>query len=171
MQNGYDIGDSWGPSDFDARHRVAIRAAYELPFRWHPLLTGWRVAAVLQAQSGNPVNVVTSTSALTGIPNTVRPDLVGPISIIGDVERWFDTSAFAAVNRFGNLPRNAVIGPRFDTLDVSLARTIRMNTRMRATFQADVFNVLNRANYGQPGRIVGSPAFGVITKGAANNGH
>ena len=29
--------------------------------------------------------------------------------------------------------------------------------------QADVFNVLNHPNLGQPGRIVGSPNFGVIT--------
>lgn len=36
---------------------------------------------------------------------------------------WFGTSAFAAVNRFGNMPRNTVIGPRFDNVDVSIAKT------------------------------------------------
>ena len=34
---------------------------------------------------------------------------------------------------------------------------------MRAQVQAEVFNVLNHPNLGQPGRIVGSPNFGVIT--------
>ena len=51
------------------------------------------VAVLVQAQSGNPVNIVTTNSALTGVANTVRPDAAGPIAIIGSVDRWFDTSA------------------------------------------------------------------------------
>jgi hypothetical protein len=162
VQNGYDLEDSWGLSDFDARHRVAVRAVYQLPSGRHALLSSWQVAAVLQSQSGNPVNIVTSSSTLTGIPNTVRPDVTGPIEIIGDVQRWFDPSVFVVVNGFGNLQRNAVVGPRFDNVDVSLSKTITM-TWARVLLQADVFNVFNHPNFGQPGRIVGSPNFAVIT--------
>ena len=163
VQNGYDLPDSWGPSDFDARHRVAVWGVYQLPFGSHPVLGGWQVAGILQCQSGNPLNIVTSGSSLTGIPNTVRPDVTGPIEIIGEVGRWFDTSAFEVADGFGNLPRNAVVGPRFDNLDLSLSKTIRLGGRARALLQADVFNVFNHANLGQPGRIVSSPNFGVIT--------
>ena len=77
----------------------------------------------MQAQSGNPVNIVTSNSMLNGMPNTVKPDLVGPIHIIGSVDQWFDTSAFVAVNRFGNLARNAVMGPGFRNTDLRSRRT------------------------------------------------
>jgi len=163
VQNGYDIGDSWGPADFDARHRFVVRAVYELPFSAHAVLRGWQVAAILQAQSGSPLNIVTSNSSLTGVANTVRPDVTGPIQIIGDVNRWFDTSVFVPVNGFGDLGRNAVLGPRFDTLDGSISKTISLTAGVRAHLQADVFNVLNHPNLGQPGRIVGSPNFGVIT--------
>jgi hypothetical protein len=38
-----------------------------------------------------------------------------------------------------------------------------LTARARIQLQADVFNVLNHPNLGQPGRIVGSPNFGVIT--------
>jgi hypothetical protein len=163
VQNSHDVADSWGLSDFDARHRAVISAVYDLPSGAHALLEGWRIAAMYQAQGGNPVNIVTSNSTLTGVANTVRPDVTGPVAIIGDVNRWFDPSAFVAVNGFGNLRRNSVIGPGFANLDLSIARTIRMTARVRALLQADVFNVLNHANWGQPGRIVGSPNFGVIT--------
>jgi hypothetical protein len=163
VQNSNDVADSWGLSDFDARHRVVVSAAYELPSGAGPLLEGWRLAALVQAQSGNPVSIVTSNSALTGVANTVRPNVTGPVEIIGNVDRWFDPAVFVAVDGFGNLRRNSVVGPSFVNLDVSIARTVQLNGRVRAVLQADVFNVLNRANWGQPGRIVGSPNFGVIT--------
>jgi hypothetical protein len=162
VQNGYDVMDSWGPSDFDARHRFVVRAVYDLPFD-SPVVRGWQIAAILQAQSGSPLNVVTSNSTLTGVANTVRPDATGPIRIIGDVNQWFDTSVFVPVNGFGNLARNAVVGPRFDTLDVSVSKLVSLTAGVRMQLQADVFNVFNHANLGQPGRIVGSPNFGVIT--------
>ena len=159
----YDIEDSWGPSGSDARHRFVLHAFCELPFGSHPVLRGWQVAAILQAQSGNPLNIVTSNSSLTGVANTVRPDVTGPIRIIGDVNRWFDTSVFVPVNGFGSLSRNAVVGPRFDTLDMSMSKAIPLTSTIRAQVQAEVFNVLNHPNLGQPARIVGSPNFGVIT--------
>jgi hypothetical protein len=163
VQIGYDVADSWGPSDFDARHRFALHAAYETPSTRGALLRDWRVAAILQGQSGNPVNIVTSNSVLTGVANTVRPDVVGPIDVIGEVNQWFDPSVFVAANGFGNLRRNTVVGPRFDSLDMSLAKTLRYGPRVRTVLQADVFNVLNHPNYGQTGRIVGTPNFAVIT--------
>lgn len=163
VQNGFDLADSWGPSDFDARHRLVARAVYDLPSGSHSFLDGWQVSAILQSQSGNPLNIVTSSSALTGIPNTVRPDVTGPIEIVGDVQRWFDPSVFVVANGFGNLRRNAVVGPRFDNLDASLRKVIQTRWGARVLLQADVFNVFNHVNLGQPGRIVGSPNFGVIT--------
>jgi hypothetical protein len=163
VQNGYDIGDSWGPSDFDARHRFAFQGVFELPLGTHAVLANWQVAAILQLQSGSPLNIVTSNSSLTGVANTVRPDVTGPIRTLGDVNQWFDTSVFVPVQGFGNLGRNAVLGPGFATLDISVSKSISLTSRNRMRLQADVFNVLNHSNLGQPGRIVGSPNFGVIT--------
>jgi len=127
------------------------------------MLRNWQVAAILQLQSGSPLNIVTSNSTLTGVANTIRPDVTGPIGIIGDINQWFDTSVFVPVNGFGNLERNAVVGPGFETLDVSVSKAIPLASRAKIQLQADVFNVLNHPNLGQPGRVVGSPNFGVIT--------
>ncbi|MET0164666.1 MAG: TonB-dependent receptor [Vicinamibacterales bacterium] len=164
VQDSYDIANQYGLSDFDARHRLVVSAIYELPFTRHPLSRGWQVAAIVQSQSGNPVNIVTSNSSLNGVPNTVRPDVTGPIRIIGSVDQWFDTSAFAAVDRFGNLGRNVVIGPGFHNTDLSIIKNIRRDKRVGLQLRMDVFDIFNHANFGPPGNVVGGPTFGKITR-------
>jgi hypothetical protein len=164
VQNGYDIPNEYGLSDFDARHRVVLTATYQLPFTGHALSRGWQISAIVQAQSGNPVNIVTSSATINGTPNTVRPDLVGPIRITGSVDQWFDPSAFQAVNRFGDLGRNVVTGPAFSNVDMSIGKRLMLAGRYRLELRADAFDVLNHANFASPGNIVGSPTFGKITK-------
>ena len=61
-QDSYDLAGSRGLSDFDARHRFVISAIYVLPFRGNRLVDGWQLAAIVQSQSGNPVNIVTTNS-------------------------------------------------------------------------------------------------------------
>jgi len=164
VQNAYNIPGEYGLSDFDARHRFVMSAIYQLPSTGHALTSGWQIATIVQAQSGNPVNIVTSNSMLNGVPNTVRPDLIGPIKIIGSVDQWFDPSAFAAVNRFGNLGRNVVIGPSFVNTDLSVTKTLTAAPGYRVQLRADAFDLFNHANFGPPGNVVGSPMFGKITR-------
>ncbi len=163
VQDSYDIPNQYGLSDFDARHRFVLSAIYDLPFDANAFARGWQVAAIVQSQSGNPVNLVTSNSTLTGVPNTVRPDVTGPITIIGSVDEWFDTSVFVAVDRFGNLGRNVVIGPPFHNTDVSVMKNLKAG-KVALQFRVDVFDVFNYANLGPPGNLVGSPTFGRITR-------
>src|SRR5262245_1163064 len=111
-----------GLSDFDARHRLVVSAISELPFRGNLFVAGWQVAAIVQAQSGNPLNIVTSDSTFNGVAYTLRPDVTGPIKILSSVDRWFDTSVFRADAHFGNLGRNVVIGPRFNNTDFSVIK-------------------------------------------------
>ncbi len=163
VQDGYDIPNQYGLSDFDARHRFVVSATYFLPFTGHVLTRGWQLATVIQSQSGNPVNIVTSNSRLNGVPNTVRPDVTGPIRIIGSVDQWFDQSVFVAASHFGNLERNAVTGPGFNNVDLSVIKNARPG-RLALQFRADAFDVFNHPNFGPPGNIVGSPTFGKITR-------
>jgi hypothetical protein len=140
-----------------------VSAIYDFPFKGNQAISGWQFATIVQSQSGNPVNIVTSEITLNGVPNTLRPDVNGPIAIIGGVDAWFDTSAFTAVNEFGNLGRNVIIGPRFDNVDFSIIKHFKIGDRMSAQFRAEFFDLFNHPNFGQPGNIVGTPAFGRIT--------
>jgi hypothetical protein len=90
--------------------------------------------------------------------------VTGPINIIGSVERWFDTSVFTSVARFGNLGRNVVIGPGFNNADFSITKNTKLGERMSWQFRAEIFNLFNHTNLGQPGNVVGTPDFGRITR-------
>jgi hypothetical protein len=164
VQDGYDIPNQYGLSDFDARHRYVLSAAYELPFTAHALTRGWQLTAIVQGQSGNPTNIVTSNSTLNGVPNTVRPDVTGPVRIVGSADQWFDPSVFVAVNRFGNLGRNVVIGPAFHNTDLSVSKIVTFARSTRLQVRADLFNLFNHPNFGPPGSVVGSPTFAKISR-------
>jgi hypothetical protein len=162
-QDSNQVVGSRGLSDFDARHRFVISALYVLPFRGNWLVKDWQLAAVVQSQSGNPVNIVTTNSTVNGVTGTLRPDVNGPINILGRTGAWFDTSVFTPVARLGNLGRNVVIGPTFNNTDFSITRNMKFGDTVRLQFRAEVFDIFNHANFGQPGNVVGSPSFGRIT--------
>jgi hypothetical protein len=163
VQDSYNLRGDRGLSDFDARHRFVLYGIYDLPFRGNQFKEGWQIGAIAQFQSGNPVNLITSNASINGLANTVRPDVTGPVQIIGSVDRWFDTSKFAVVPRFGNLGRNVIIGPGFSNVDSSLIKNTKLNDRMMLQLRVEAFNLFNHPNFGQPGRIVGTPGFGRIT--------
>jgi hypothetical protein len=163
VQNSYDLRGDRGLSDFDARHRLTLYGIYELPFKQNQAVRGWQFAAIVQVQTGNPVNIITSNATVNGVANTLRPDVNGPVQTIGSVDRWFDTSVFTAVPRFGNLGRNVVIGPGFNNVDLSLVKNTELSEDVTLQFRAEAFDLFNHASLGQPGRIVGTPGFGRIT--------
>ena len=164
VQDGYDIPNQYGLADFDARHRFVLSATYQLPLTGSAWTRDWQIATIVQSQSGNPVNIVTSNATLNGVPNTVRPDLMAPIRIVGTVDQWFDPASFAAVPRFGNLGRNVVIGPSFHNTDLSVSKVITIAERYRLQLRVDAFDLFNHPNFGPPGNVVGTPTFGKISR-------
>jgi hypothetical protein len=188
LQDSYNLADSEGPSDFDTRHRFSLNGTYELPFHGNRFADGWQVYGVLQLQSGNPLNVITTLNTLTGV-TSLRPDLVGDPAIIGSTTQWFansvcdpriaapaagscnSSSVFAlpvsasGVLHLGNMPRNLIVGPAFTDVDLSLIKNVALVGPARLQLRVEVFNLFNAANFGQPGRTaaVGSSSFGVIT--------
>jgi hypothetical protein len=163
VQNSYDLKGDRGLSDYDARHRLVLSAIYELPFDGNRIKEGWQFACILQAQSGNPVNIITTNGTVNGVANTLRQDVAGPVETFGSIDRWFDTSRFIPVARFGNFGRNVLIGPGFTNVDFSVIKNIDLDESKHLEFRAEVFDLFNHANFGQPGRVVGSATFGRIT--------
>jgi hypothetical protein len=50
----------------------------------------------------------------------------------------------------GNVPKSFLIGPGSATWDFSLTKNTRVTERASLQFRAEVFNLLNRANFGKP---------------------
>ena len=138
VQNGYDIANQYGLSDFDARHRFVVQR--DLRAAVHRARAGRAAGRSPRSSSRRAAIRSTSspaTASLNGVPNTVRPDLVGSGSTSSArSDQWFDPSAFAAVNRFGNLGRNVVIGPAFHNTDLSISQERCASARTRAAAAA-----------------------------------
>jgi hypothetical protein len=185
-QDSYNLAEAEGPSDYDVRHRFVINAIYDLPFKGNRFKEGWEIALIVQAQTGNPLNIVTSNTTFTGSANTLRPDLVGDPRIIGDPTQWFANSvcdpsvataqcgpnsvfsipvSAGGAFHFGNLGRNEVYGPGFSNTDLSVIKNVRLGGTARLQLRMEAFNLFNQANFGQPNRVavVGGTAFGVIS--------
>jgi hypothetical protein len=201
VQNSFDLRNDRGLSDFDARHRFVINWIYELPFKGSRLVEGWQISGITQWQTGNPITILAGNplaiagtniggatiASFTGV-STIRPDLIGEVRKIGNVNQWFTNTVcdprdpkgcpagtvfalpVALVNgqsvfHFGSLGRNTITGPGFANTDFSLLKTTKLTEDVRVQFRAEIFDLFNHANFGQPGRVaqVGSSNFGVIT--------
>jgi hypothetical protein len=192
VQDSYNLRGSRGLSDFDVRHRFVISTIYELPFKGNRFIEGWQLSTIVQDQTGNPLNILSGSTSTTNINNltgvaTIRPDLIGPIKTIRDVNQWFSNSVcdptdpancpagstFAIpvslvngsrVLHFGNLGRNALTGPGFNDVDFSVLKNTQIRESLRTQFRAEVFDIFNHANFGNPGLTAtpGSTTFGVI---------
>ena len=84
-QGGLTLPDSnnpsenYGLSDFDVRQHFAGTAIYELPFHRNNLVRGYRLEAIMQYQTGNPVNITAGSSSFNGVTGLPRPTQVGRI--------------------------------------------------------------------------------------------
>jgi carboxypeptidase family protein/TonB-dependent receptor-like protein len=184
VQDSTNVAGDYALSDYDARHRYVLSAIWELPFKGSRFVEGWQLSLITQGQTGNPITVVTNINTFTGNAN-LRPDVVGNIEIIGRPDKWFSndvcdpriagsctsSSVFAlpvsgGVFHFGNLARNAIIGPGFYNTDLSLIKKTKVGGAT-VELRAEAFNLFNHPNFGVqlPSRTasVGSTSFGLLT--------
>ena len=79
--------------------------------------------------------------------------------------QWLNANAFNFPEPFtwGTAPRNVARGPGLAKVDLAVQRNFRLWNDHRLELRVEVFNLLNRANFFQPGRVWGGPSFGVIT--------
>ena len=103
------------------------------------------------------------------MPNLLGDPNAGP----HNVQRWFNTSAFAlnAPLTFGNAGRNIVTGPGYRDFDFSLIKNTQLGERVKAQFRAEFFNIVNHPAFALPSNIFAAPNFGALfqTPDAAQN--
>ncbi len=197
VSNPYDIKADWGPATYDVRNLGVITASYDLPFgsgrRYlggngkaaNFAVSGWTLNSIVTLQSGFPFTpqLGYNPSNNGDTRNPVRPFLnpafTGPV-VLGTPTAWFNPNAFVAPQNnsgfFGNVGRDSFTGPGLGTWDFSVLKETHLHEKMDLQFRAEIFNMLNRANFNTPNLITAvllpapnatvgvlSPAAGAIT--------
>jgi len=169
-----------GPGDWDIRHNLTGSVVYSLPNMTgsnalvRGVLGGWQVSNIVQARTGGPVNpqLVPGFFGLT-----VRPDLTGqPTRLSGAAWPFssYNVNAYTVDPAFngdpgvglGDAGRNSLRAPGFFQWDFSLMKNFHATERVTVQFRADIFNIFNHPNFGNPSNgICNSVVFPVTTPG------
>jgi hypothetical protein len=168
-----------GISDLNVRHRSVTSFLWELPFARaatglkRAAFGGWQLNGILTLQSGTPFSVSAGTNRSLSGGAGDRADLIGTGDVAtyvgssrGDlVKKYFDTSRFAlpALGTFGSAGRNILTGPGFANLDASAFKQFKVSETKDFEFRWEVFNFMNRPNFGNPVGNFSSGQFGQIT--------
>jgi hypothetical protein len=175
-----------GSSNFDVRHSLSAAATYGLPRPRRGALAdaalrGWSIDAIFRARTATPVNVFEVLDVLAGdLVVARRPDLVSGVPVyLADRTapggRRLNPAAFRpSAGRPGTLGRNALRGFGLAQLDVAVRRRFALTERVRLQLRAEVFNLFNHPNFGDPVSDLGSRFFGrstqMFARGLGNGG-
>ncbi len=178
-QNPRDLHSERATANWLPRRRFYLNYIVDLPMRsifylsdsdswlrW--VADGWRLSGITEIRDGRPFTVT-----MSGDPNNDgvygdRPDRMASGILPANersVDQWFDTSAFAAPSAygFGTSGRSILLGPGYQTWDVSVIKQTRFSDGDQLEFRVELFNALNQVNFDRPNaNFADSSLFGKI---------
>lgn len=175
-QNSRTFAGERGPANFDVRHRFSYNFVYDLPqFSDHSrafqlAFGGLQIASIGRFQTGQPFtvnsifdvnldgNLTDRLDSTNGI--ILTDDRSNPIALAPGVN---PTDLLANIGQDGSIGRNTFRAGNVLELDLALVKNFAVTERQRVTFRVDVFNFINRANFGVPVRFLEAPGFGRAT--------
>ena len=179
----FDVfGTMKGPSDFDQPHAFLLNSTYQIPTDGtghhfvDGIVGGWQLNGVLLLKSGSPFSLRSGSDGpgfgnLDGATSD-RPNLLDP-SILGAKADHPDKSqalmplsafAFQSVDQSaGTLGRNTFRKDGVWNVNFALSRQFVLRGDMSLRFQAEGLNVLNHAQFEEPGSTLTDSNFGQIT--------
>src|SRR5438876_12434084 len=196
--NPYNLALSRGIAGFSLRHAFNANFGYQLPFGqgqrfasgvtgWlNQIIGGWQWNGIFNIQSGFPFTPQIGAN-VSGTGDTDNPDVPnwnpnfnGNVILGVDgfkkTGRYFDPGAFSLPlsGTFGNVSRGSLTGPPLTVIDTSFFKRIRINGQLNLQFRAEAFNVINHANFAEPGQVIFtgptySASAGVITSTATTS--
>ncbi len=184
------MGNYWSPlvgaSNFLRRNVFTASYLYDFPhaaaFKGpvNTIINGWSISGVVIVETGLPFSISDSRGGtIYGVGGSGSSSYaqfaagMGPnnVSISNPtLSHYFNTSAFTLPptvgngTGFGNAPKTFMTGPGFWNTDFSLIKAIPIREPLNMEFRAELFNLFNHPNFGNPGANVSSTSsFGVIS--------
>ncbi|MGH9633048.1 MAG: TonB-dependent receptor domain-containing protein, partial [Bryobacteraceae bacterium] len=181
--NQYDRSIAWALGGSHIQNRVIGSVVWDIPWGrgrtytignsvLNQILGGWTLGTIIEVRNGPPFSLYWgNASQVYPTAARVRLDAVAPYSrnpdwrenVLG--ETFFDPSAFVRPARFtfGNVGRNAFIGPGALRADLSLIKDFYMPWESHVLqFRTEVINFPNYTNFGLPNQNLQASTFGTI---------
>lgn len=169
----YDPKKDMGNADWDIRQNLTGSMTYNLSelrgSNWlvRSILGGWQASSIVQTRTGAALNP-TLTGTFFGLPS--RPNVVQGVarrnpggSWTNSVTPFYNYAAYAVPAGYsgapgdpttlGSAPRNSLPGPKFFQWDFSGMKNFPVTGKVKVQFRADLFNILNHPNFGNPGNM------------------
>ena len=168
-QDSTNFKGDYGNAAIDTRNTFTAYATYAFPTldRGPKLLVnGWEVNGLVNLHGGQPFTIYNSEDTSGTDEFAQRVNVVGnPFAGVSHSfnkttksEQWINPAAFAepAPGTNGDIQRDALFGPGYSDVDVSVFKTTPITERLRVQLRAEVFNVFNRYNFAPPNNTLGS---------------
>jgi hypothetical protein len=182
-----------GSSDFDIRNAFSMGLTYDFPSPkidgpLKAILRGWSTDNIVHASSAPPVNIFDGSFSFANIGITeIRPDLTPGIPLYLYGSRYAGGKIFNSIPseggpgcvgpfcppptdangnalRQGDLGRNTLRGFGLVQWDFAVHREFPIRESLKLQFRAEIFNVLNHPNFGQPNGDISQLQFGQSTQ-------
>ncbi len=191
------IDSEYGRAENDAPHALALSYVWALPYgrgrRFgsalarpaDALLGGWSLAGIVNARSGNTFDVQLGQDVNDDGAFNDRPALAGGASLAAlrsasgaDKTQWLLPQTDArnllvvspnVTDPFASIRRNSFRAPSLWVYDLSLTKRFALTESIGLNFDANLFNLFNRANFRAPVNTLTSPFFGQIQATAVNS--
>jgi hypothetical protein len=172
-QNSLTFAGERGPANFDVRHRLAYSFIYNLPNSeqrpWRTIINGLQIVGSGRLQSGQPFTVNSIFDVNLDGNLTDRLNTTDGLIITGDRRqplRLTSSNTFgllAPLGQDGAIGRNTFLAGSVIEIDFAIIKDFQLPNGHRVSLRTDIFNVLNRANFGIPDRFLEAPGFGRAT--------
>ncbi len=182
-----NIAAEYGPTLYNRKNVFTANFVYFLPFfrEQHGIvghiLGGYEFTGIISAASGLPVTVTTSSADPGGL-GLLAAGVVGPSNRPDQIANpnagaphtrlhWFNTTAFAKVPagqyRPGDTSVGNVVGPGYQTWDLSAFRNVKLWHETNLQFRAEAFNTFNHTNFVAVSSNFTASTFGQVTSAAS----
>ena len=141
-------------------------------------MADWQLVGVAVAQSGSPFSILdssgaalygTANSRASWAPGATIPSAAGSGRTQDRLDHYFNTAAFVrSGNGFGDTGRNILRGPAQRNVDLSINKRFPLTERVSLELRSEFFNILNIANFANPGGGITASSFGVIRSTTGN---
>jgi hypothetical protein len=189
---GGGLGEEYGLMNNNRDSNSAISGMWKIDY-YHgsnkivkEVVNGWTISSVAFLQSGLPFSMSAANhnddsqssnrpNAVPGVSPKLDPHRCRVCATGGVMSAWYNTAAFTnngpglpggigPGGADGNVGRNSLQGPGLKDMDAGLLRDVKLYRSTVFQFRAEITNVMNWVNLGQPnGSLTAGGAEGTIT--------